>query len=138
MNLFQFGMEAPILIVKDFIVLPVAFGSLTLHYRKKTTESIHLIEQEYWNDDNWMSKVLIVLPLTPEEFDRFAKGDMKQKKLVVENQIGTSVKVNKLLARSNPTPHFQVNFVKIHFRIIIIFCILPSALYWYDYLNRFS
>ena len=109
MNLFQFGMEAPILIVKDFIILPVAFGSLTLYYNRKATDSINLIEHEYWNDDNWMSKILILLPLTPVEFDRFVKGDMKGKKLVVEGQVGTSVKVNKLLARSNPTPHFQVS-----------------------------
>ena len=108
-NLFQFGEEAPILIVKDFIVLPVAFGMLTLYYGKNTSESISLIEKEFWNDDNWMNKILIVLPLTAEEFERFVTGDIKRKRSVVENQIGTSVKISKLLARSNPKPHFQVH-----------------------------
>ena len=94
--------------VKDFIILPVAFGRLTLNYGKNTSDSISLVEKEFWSDDNWMNKILIVLPLTAVEFDRFVTGDIKRKRSVVEDQIGTSVKINKLLARSNPRPHFQV------------------------------
>ena len=108
LNLFRFGEEAPVLIVKEFIILPIAYGRLTLNYSRNTSESINLIEREFWNDDNWMNKVLIVLSLTSEEFDKFQSSDIQKKRLIVENQIGTSVKISKLLARSNPKPHFQV------------------------------
>lgn len=80
--------------------------------------SMNLLENHFWNEENWSSKYVGVIPRTPQDSEVVSDACLAG---VVQywapppslqlHEVGTAASIRQLTWRSRPTPHYNVILV---------------------------